>query len=183
MKFQPTRFNGLYTISLEPKTDSRGWFARTFCKKEFAEIGFEGEWKQINQSYTKSIGTLRGLHFQYPPYQEIKLIRCIRGRVFDVAVDIRNGSKTFMKWFSIELSDKNKTMIFIPPGFAHGFLTLSNNCELIYHHSEFYTPESEGSIRFDDPAINIHWPQKIKIISSKDSSHPDLDKNFKGINL
>lgn len=172
MIFNPTPLKGSFVIELSPVTDSRGWFARAFCKNEFSEIGHVKEWVQINHSFTKARGTLRGMHFQIPPCEEIKLVRCITGSVYDVIIDIRKNSQSYLKWFSTELSASNKKMIYIPEGFAHGFQTLTENSELIYHHSEFYTPGSEKGIMFNDPAINIKWPLPISDISEKDKNHP-----------
>ncbi|MDP1725467.1 MAG: dTDP-4-dehydrorhamnose 3,5-epimerase [Bacteroidota bacterium] len=181
MKFKPTNFEGLILVESEPKGDERGWFARTFCKEEFKQIGHTEEWLQTNHSYTQHSGTIRGIHYQLPPYQEIKLVRCIAGSVFDVVVDIRKNSSTFLQWFSIELSATNKKAIYIPKGFAHGFQTLSNDCELIYYHTQFYTPNSEAAIRYNDEMINIKWPLLVTDMSDKDKSHPLLTKDYKGI--
>ncbi|HUZ57997.1 MAG TPA: dTDP-4-dehydrorhamnose 3,5-epimerase [Hanamia sp.] len=181
MQFNPTFLSGLYVINLDLFTDERGWFARTFCKREFEQIGYHKEWVQMNHSFTKEKGTLRGLHYQYFPYSEAKLIRCISGSVYDVAVDIRKDSTTFLKWFGIELSAENKKMIYIPEGFAHGFQALSNNCEIIYHHTDFYTPDAEEGIKYDDPLIKITWPLAINGISERDQKHLYLSENFKGI--
>lgn len=183
MIFNPSFIDGLYTIRPEPFTDSRGWFARTYCKEEFKQIGHTVDWVQINHSFTQKKGTVRGMHYQIPPFDEIKLIRCISGSVYDVAIDIRQKSKTFLKWFGVELSEENQRMIYIPAGFAHGFLSLTENCQLLYHHSAFYTPGHEGAIRFDDPIVNIKWPIEIMELSKKDSEHKILEKNFKGIEL
>lgn len=183
MIFNSTFIEGLFTIQPEPIKDSRGWFARTFCKEEFKQIGHDAEWVQMNHSYTENAGTLRGMHFQLPPFEEIKLIRCVRGKVFDVAIDVRTGSKTFLKWFGTELSEENQTMIYIPRGFAHGFLTMEAGCELIYLHSAFYKPGFEGAIRYDDPQVKIDWPSEIKEMSEKDAGHKYLEINYKGIQL
>ena len=181
MKFDPTFLTGVYVIELDPIIDERGWFARTYCKKEFNKIGHEGEWVQLNHSFTSRKGTVRGMHYQLPPFSEIKMVRCIVGAVFDVVVDLREGSPTFLKWFGVELSADNKKMIYIPVGFAHGFQTLSDDAELIYHHSQFYEPNVEGGIRYNDQQINIEWPQPLTNISERDRDHPLLDNNFKGI--
>lgn len=181
MTFNPTFINGLYTINLDLFKDERGWFARTFCKDEFKEIGHDKEWVQLNHSFTKSTGTIRGMHYQHTPHSEIKLIRCISGTIYDVAIDLRRGSPTFLKWFGMELSAENKKMIYIPQGFAHGFQALTNDCEIIYHHTNYYTLEAEGAIKYDDPLISISWPLPISGISKKDQERPYLSKNFKGI--
>lgn len=181
MNFMETILKGSYVIGLEPFVDERGWFARTYCKNEFAQIGHTAEWVQLNHSFTGQLGTVRGMHYQLPPFSEIKLVRCIAGAVFDVIIDLRKGSPTFSQWFGVEISAANKKMIYIPAGFAHGFQTLAEGSELIYHHSQFYEPGVEGGIRYDDPKINISWPLPLADISNKDKIQPLLDENFKGI--
>lgn len=181
MKFTPTRLPGLYIIDLQPVSDSRGWFARTWCKNEFAEIGHTKEWVQLNHSFTNKKGTIRGMHYQVSPHEEIKMVRCIAGAVLDVVVDLRQDSETFLNWISVELNPVNRKMIYIPEGFAHGFQTLADNCQLIYHHSAFYTPGSERGIRYDDPLVNIRWPLPVTDISERDLSHLLLKESFKGI--
>lgn len=181
MIFNETPLKGSYIIELNPYKDERGWFARTYCKKEFEAIGHDKEWVQLNHSFTKQKGAIRGMHYQLPPFSEIKMVRCIAGAVYDVIVDLRKGSETFLKWFGIELSAENKTMIYIPEGFAHGFQALTNDCELIYHHSQFYMPGVEGGIRYNDAKINIEWPLMATTISERDEKHPLLDENFKGL--
>jgi dTDP-4-dehydrorhamnose 3,5-epimerase len=181
MIFTPAPLKGCYIIEVEPLGDSRGWFARTYCKKEFEQIGHEKEWVQLNHSFTSQKGTTRGMHYQLPPHSEIKMVRCIAGAVYDVVIDIRRGSPTFLQWFGAEISAINKKMMYIPEGFAHGFQALTDNCELIYHHSEFYTSGAEGGIQYNEPAIGIVWPLPLTEISARDSSHPLLDTTFKGI--
>jgi len=181
MIFTETPLKGSYVIDLEPRGDDRGWFSRTFCEKEFNKIGHNVHWVQLNHSFTKEKGTIRGMHFQTPPNGEIKLVRCISGAVFDVMIDLRKGSPTFLNYFGTELSSVNKKMIYIPKGFAHGFQTLTIDCELIYHHSEFYTPNSEAGIKYNDPKINIKWPLKMQSISERDNSHSLIKENFKGL--
>jgi len=181
MIFTPSELEGVYFIGLQPVGDSRGWFSRTYCKNEFAQIGHTKEWVQMNHSFTSRKGTVRGMHYQLPPFSEIKMVRCIAGAVLDVVVDLRTGSPTFLHHTSIELSAKNKKMIYIPEGFAHGFQCLEDDCELIYHHSAFYTPGAEGGIRYDDPKIGIQWPLPVTEMSDRDKSHPLLNENFKGI--
>lgn len=176
-----TSLKGSYVLTLEPIEDERGWFARTYCKNNFLAIGHTKEWVQMNHSFTKQMGTIRGMHYQRPPYGEIKLVRCIAGSVFDVIIDLRSNSETFLQCFGIELSATNKKMIYIPEGFAHGFQTLSNDAELIYHHSQFYLPGVEAGIKYDEPAIIINWPLEITSISERDNSHPFIDANFKGL--
>ena len=181
MKFDPTPLSGVYVIGIQPFNDERGWFARTYCKNEFRNIGHDKEWVQLNHSHTVNKGTIRGMHFQWPPFNEIKLVRCIVGAVFDVVVDLRKESAGFLQWFGVELSATNKKMIYIPDGFAHGFQTLSDEAELLYHHTQFYTPGSEGGIMYNDKRINIEWPMPLTGISDRDNNHPLLDNNFKGI--
>lgn len=181
MTFTETALKGSYIISLTPFNDDRGWFARTYCKNEFAAIGHHKEWVQMNHSFTKEKGTVRGMHFQHQPFSEIKMVRCISGAVLDVIVDIRKDSPTFLQHVSVELSAANKKMMYIPEGFAHGFQTLEDNTELIYHHSEFYKPGVEGGLKYNDPLFNIQWPLPIINLSERDNTHPLLDENFKGI--
>lgn len=181
MIFTETILKGSYEISLTPHGDSRGWFTRTYCKKEFEQIGHQKEWVQLNHSFSSQKGTVRGMHFQHAPFAEIKMLRCIAGAVYDVIIDLRQNSPTFLKWFGTELSAANKKMLYIPEGFAHGFQTLANDTELIYHHTEFYTPSAEAGIRYDDEAINITWPLAIAELSARDTNHPLIDSTFKGL--
>jgi dTDP-4-dehydrorhamnose 3,5-epimerase len=181
MIFTETKLKGSYIIELDLFKDERGWFARTFCKDEFKKIGHDAEWLQLNHSFTKQKGTIRGMHYQLPPFSEIKLVRCITGAVFDVIVDIRKNSSTFLQWVAVELSSENKKMIYIPAGFAHGFQALSNDCELIYHHTSFYKPNAEGGLMYNDPKLNIEWPLEAINISLRDLSHNLLINNFIGI--
>ena len=183
MEINASDIKGLYTVSVNKQEDERGFFARTFCKNEFEKIGFDKTFVQFNHSFNKEKGTIRGMHFQQPPFSETKLIRCVQGAVFDVAVDLRKDSPTFLKWFGVELSEENTVSVLIPEGFAHGFQTLRNGSALIYHHTEFYVPGADGGLRFDDPAINIEWKLPLTAISEKDKNYPLLDKNFKGLIL
>lgn len=181
MIFTPTNLSGSFIIELKPFSDNRGWFSRTYCKQTFEQIGHHSEWVQMNHSVTFKKGTIRGMHYQLPPFSEIKMVRCIVGSIYDVIVDIRASSPTYLQWFGTELSAENKKMMYIPEGFAHGFQTLTDDCELIYHHSNFYTPNSEGGLKFNDKSINIDWPLAVTEISERDNSHPLIDANFKGI--
>lgn len=183
MTFAETTLSGSFVVDLNVFSDDRGWFARTFCKKEFEQIGHTKEWVQLNHSVTYKKGSIRGMHFQYPPHGEIKMVRCIAGAVFDVVIDLRSGSPSFLQWFGTELSASNKKMLYIPEGFAHGFQTLTDNCELIYHHTSFYTPGAEGGIRYDDKKIDITWKLPVVEISERDKNHPYLDESFTGIKL
>lgn len=181
MTFTETILKGSYVIEPIPWGDNRGWFTRTYCKREFAQIGHNSEWVQMNHSFSSKQGTIRGMHYQKHPHSEIKMVRCIAGAVIDVIVDLRNDSETFLMNFSVELSAENKKMIYIPAGFAHGFQTLTNNAELIYHHAAYYTPEAEAGLWYDDKVLNIHWPLPLTEISERDTSHPLIDQTFKGL--
>jgi dTDP-4-dehydrorhamnose 3,5-epimerase len=183
MKFVETPLAGAYVIELEPFLDERGLFARTFCQKEFAAIHFDKQIVQINHSVTRKKGVIRGMHYQRPPACEIKIIRCVAGAVFDVMVDLRAGSPTFLHWYGVELSPDNMRMTYIPEGCAHGFQTLSADAALIYHHSAFYRAEYENGLRFDDPALAIIWPLPVDGISPKDQSYPLIGQDFKGIQI
>ncbi len=179
MKFTPTPLQGNYLITLNRIGDERGWFMRTYSKDDFAEIGHTGDWLQMNHSFTAEKGTVRGLHFQIPPFTEIKLVRCVRGKVWDVAVDLRKSSSTYLKWFAAELSPDNNQMMYIPAGFAHGFQAMEDNSELVYMHSQVYTPAAEGGLRFNDPVLTIQWPLAPKNISERDRSHPLITDQYK----
>ena len=181
MIFSELSLAGSYIIEPEPFQDDRGWFARFYCKKDFQQIGHDKEWVQLNHSVTNKKGSIRGMHFQKPPFREIKMVKCIKGKVFDVIIGVRKDSKTFLLWEGVELSAENKKMIYIPEGFAHGFQCLTDDCELIYHHSEYYTPGAEGGIHYNDPIVNIKWPLPASQLSPRDETHSYLDENFKGI--
>lgn len=181
MIFTETKLKGSYLIDISPFSDERGWFARYYCSNEFEKIGHIKNWVQMNHSFSYKKGTLRGMHYQVAPYSEIKMVRCVAGVVFDVIIDLRKGSPTFLQWFGAELSAENKRIMYIPEGFAHGFQCLSGDCELLYHHSEFYYPDAEAGIRYDDKMINIEWPLPVSVISERDSNHTILGEDFKGI--
>lgn len=181
MKFIETPLRGLYLIHHEILNDERGLFARTFCKEEFKKIGFEKEFVQFNHSFNLLEGTVRGMHFQNSPFSETKLIRCIQGKVFDVAVDIRKNSSTFLQYFGVELSAENMFSILIPEGFAHGFQTLVKDTSLIYHHTQFYTQNVDAGLRYDDIALGIKWQLPPTNVSPKDRTYKLIDNNFKGI--
>lgn len=174
MKFFETPLKGAFTIELEKREDDRGFFARTFCVDEFKNAGLETKIVQTNMSRTLKKGTIRGMHFQLPPHQETKLVRCTRGAIYDVIIDIRPDSPTFKKWFGVELTSENHKMLFVPRGFAHGFLTLTDDCEVMYEVSEAYAPGFEGGIRYNDPSIGIQWPIEVTDHSEKDGQHPDF---------
>ncbi len=181
MKFLHTPLKDVYLIELEIFRDDRGQFLRQFCAKEFEKIGFIRPVVQINHSATTQKGSIRGLHYQAPPACEAKIIRCMKGTVFDVMVDLRPDSTSFLQWYGVELTDELPAMVFIPEGFAHGFQTLSDNVEMLYLHSDFYTPEHERGIRFDDPVLSINWPLDVTSISSRDLNFSMLNNDFKGI--
>lgn len=183
MNFETTNIAGLFTVQLKKLEDERGFFTRTFCKNEFKQVGFNKEFVQFNHSYNKLKGTIRGMHFQYAPFCETKLIRCIQGAVYDVAVDLREGSPTFLQHVGVELTAQNMTSILIPEGFAHGFQTLEDNTALIYHHTEFYTAGADGGLRYNDPALNIIWKLPAAQLSEKDKNYNLAEKNFKGIKI
>lgn len=180
MKFNRTPLDGAYTIELEKRGDDRGFFARFFCENEFEQAGLETRFVQINNSLSAKKGTLRGLHYQLPPAAEVKVVRCLRGALYDVIVDIRAGSSTFGKWFGAELSAENRTMMYVPRGFAHAFVTLTDDTEALYLVSSFYSPENERGIRYNDPAIGIEWPIEPTELSDKDVSWPDFNAEFHG---
>ena len=175
MKFNPSPLADAYTIDLEKREDDRGFFARFFCVNEFDKAGLDRNIVQINNSLSKDKGTLRGIHYQLAPKAETKIVRCIRGSLYDVIVDLRPESSTFLKWFGETLSAENRIMMFVPKGFGHAFLTLEENTEALYLVTEFYSPENERGLRWNDPKIGIEWPLEPVIISDKDRNHPDFD--------
>ncbi len=181
MNITPLPLKGACIIETKPFQDHRGKFARVFCRSEMEAILDGKIVEQINYSFTEKKGILRGLHYQCPPNAEIKMIRCLHGTAFDVIVDIRKGSPTFLKWHGEILSKDNMKMILVPEGFAHGYQTLENNCEIIYFNTAPYNPALEKGIRYNDPMINIKWPLKVTDISEKDSNHPLLTPAFSGI--
>ena len=176
LKFLKSEIEGLYTIERSQIEDERGFFSRFFCEEEYKNIGFIQPIRQMNNSFTKKKGSVRGMHFQNAPFQETKIVRCIKGKIFDVAVDIRKNSPTFLKWHSEILTADKGNSLFIPAGFAHGFQTLTSNCELLYMHSNFYNQEAEGALNAFDPKINISWPLEVTEISDRDRNIPLIDK-------
>jgi dTDP-4-dehydrorhamnose 3,5-epimerase len=175
--------DGLKLIHRERLGDDRGFLARIFCAKELAMASWTKPIAQINHTLTAKLGTIRGLHYQNPPHAEMKLVTCIRGRVWDVAVDLRPNSKTFLKWHAEELSPENRNAMLIPEGFAHGFQSLEGDCELIYCHSAFYAPEAERGLRHDDQKLEIGWPLACSEISQRDLTHPVITDDFDGVRL
>ena len=183
MNIIDTYISGVKIVESTVFQDDRGAFSRLFCKQEMESIFGDRSVLQINHSITSNVGAVRGLHFQQFPYAEMKIVRCLKGRVFDVAVDLRQESPTFLKWTSVELTPENRFSFVIPEGCAHGFQVLEKASELLYLHTEFYRPGSEGAVRYDDPMIGIKWPKKPVDLSSKDLSHLYLKDDFKGIVL
>jgi len=188
--FGNARFTVLDTPILDLKVierqqlgDGRGFFSRLFCAEELEIVGWRKPVAQINQTVTRGQGTVRGLHFQRAPHAEMKLVTCLRGAVWDVAVDVRAGSPTFLQWHAVELSETNRCALLIPEGFAHGFQTLCDDCELIYLHSMAYAPEAEAGLNASDPTLSIRWPLAISDLSARDLLHVMLDHQFKGVTL
>jgi dTDP-4-dehydrorhamnose 3,5-epimerase len=174
MIFTETTLKGAFLIEPERRQDERGFFARTWCQSEFAAAGLQTDWVQSNISFNKARGTLRGMHYQAPPYEEAKLVRCTMGAVYDVIIDLRADSSTFQQWLAAELTSDNRLMLFIPTGFAHGFQTLTDEAEVFYQMSQVYAPEYARGVRWDDPAFKISWPAERRIISARDRSFPDF---------
>ena len=183
MIFTETFLSGAYIVDAQPFQDERGLFARTFCAREFAQIGHVKPFVQMNHSVNHRAGTLRGMHYQVPPSAEIKLIRCVRGRALDVIVDLRHGSPTFLQHVGVELSEENLRLIYVPEGFAHGFLTLEDNTQLIYHHTQYYAPTDERGLRHDDPRLAIAWPRPAAVLNPKDQQYALLTADFAGVGL
>ncbi len=173
MKFKETKLKGAYTIEIEKIGDDRGFFARAWCKREFQDHGLTASLAQANIAFNRERATLRGMHYQLFPFEEAKLIRCIKGKIFDVMIDLRPDSVTYKEWVGIELSEDDHRFIYVPENFAHGYLTLSENTEIFYQVSQFYTPESERGLRWDDPTFGIKWPLNEGLnISEKDQNWP-----------
>lgn len=181
MKINQTPIPGLMVVETESHTDQRGAFIRYFCQKELQEIVGTRQIVQINQSRTRSMGAVRGLHYQHEPHAEMKLIRCLKGKIWDVAVDLRAGSPTFLKWHAEELSPSNARMMVIPEGCAHGFQVLEADSELLYLHTAFYTPSAEGGVRPTDSRLSISWPLPVQDLSDRDRNHPLLTSDFTGL--
>jgi len=173
--FSATSLPGSWVIDIEPMDDDRGFFARSFCQEEFAARGLDPHLAQCNISYNHARGTLRGMHYQQPPHEEAKLVRCTAGAIFDVVVDLRADSPTFMGHFAVELSARNRRALFIPKGFAHGFQTLEDDAEVFYQMSTPYVPHSASGFRYDDPVLDLPWPETVTRVSEKDLNYPPLD--------
>lgn len=176
MKFIETGLKGAYIIEIESKEDERGFFARTFCKEEFEALGLNPNIAQISISYNKKMGTIRGMHYQDAPKEEVKVVGCIKGKIYDVIIDLRQTSPTYCKWFSCELFLER--YIYIPEGFAHGFQTLEDDTIVSYQMSEFYYPEYQRGVRWDDKAFEIKWPLPVNVISERDRNFPFYERLF-----
>ena len=176
MKFHPTELEGAYLIDIEARGDARGSFARTFCDQEFGEHGLETRFVQQNMSISAIKGTLRGMHRQVAPHEEVKIVRCLRGAIWDCIVDLRPDSPTYCNWQGFELSDDNQRQLYVPRGFAHGFFTLTDAVEVSYLVSAHYAPDAEAGVRYNDPAFGINWPGAPVIISDKDKNWPDFER-------
>jgi dTDP-4-dehydrorhamnose 3,5-epimerase len=175
MIFTETKLKGAYVIELEKREDERGFFARFYCEREYDAHGLSTHFVQINNSLAVHKGTLRGMHYQLPPKAETKVVRCLRGALWDCIIDLRPDSPTFGQHHAVELTADNRTMFYVPKGFAHGFVTLQDDTEALYLVDEFYAPERERGIRFDDPRFRIEWPLSPSVISDKDRAHPDFN--------
>ncbi len=173
MTITETALAGVWLVTPEPLEDFRGFFARTWCEREFRAAGLVDRWVQSSISYNKKKGTLRGLHFQRAPHAEVKLVRCTRGALHDVVVDLRRDSPTFKQHVAVELTADNRTMIYIPEGCAHGFQTLEDGTEVLYQMSQFYAPDHADGVRWDDPAFGIRWPLPDPLMSDRDRTYPD----------
>jgi dTDP-4-dehydrorhamnose 3,5-epimerase len=179
--FRSTELDGVFVVHRKPLEDERGFFERIFCRDEFSALGKAPV--QINHTLTRTPGTVRGMHFQLPPHSEAKLVTCLHGEVFDVAVDLRAESATFLHWYGEILSESNFKSLFVPEGFAHGFQALDRNCELLYLHSAAYCAAAERGIHPQDPRVRVRWPREITALSPRDASHPFLAQNFTGISF
>jgi dTDP-4-dehydrorhamnose 3,5-epimerase len=178
MIFQPTRLPGVFEISIEPHTDERGFFARSWCVREFEERGLKTVTVQCNISFNQKKGTLRGMHYQAEPHPETKIVRCTRGAIYDVVVDLRPGSPAYKQWFGVTLTAENRRMLYIPDGCGHGLITLEDRTEICYQMSEFYQPELSRGVRWDDPAFGIEWPIPPAVISERDRTYPDFEPSL-----
>ncbi len=174
MRFCETKLSGVYAIYLEPHLDERGFFARLWCHREFKENGLNPNLVQCNMSFNAKRGTLRGMHYQAAPHAEAKLIRCTKGAIYDVAVDLRPSSPTYKQWVAQTLTAENRTMLYVPEGCGHGFLTLEDESEVFYQMSEYYAPEAARGFRWNDPAFGISWPEKVEVISERDATYPEF---------
>lgn len=177
MIFTETNLKGAFVVEIKQLSDDRGFFGRSWCKREMEEHGLKGNVVQANTSFSKKKGTIRGFHFQKHPHEETKLIRCTKGAIYDVIIDLREESPTYLQWIGVELTEDNYKMVYVPENFAHAFITLTDNCEVYYLVTNPYTPNAEGGIRFDDPLFNVQWPVPVEVVSDKDKSFPDFRPN------
>jgi dTDP-4-dehydrorhamnose 3,5-epimerase len=174
MDYYETKLPGVFEIRIAPQHDERGFFARTWCQREFEEHGLSSRLVQCSLSFNTRKGTLRGIHYQVAPHAEIKLVRCTRGSIYDVIVDLRVQSPTFKNWIAVVLTSEERNMLYVPEGCAHGFLTLEDHTEVFYQMSEFYDAESARGVRWDDPAFRVAWPETVQVISERDRAYPDF---------
>lgn len=174
MRFTETPLAGAFVVDAQRFADTRGFFARTYCQREFTERGLNARFVQANVSYNERRGTLRGMHYQIPPHAEAKLVRCTRGAIHDVIIDLRLGSATYLGHFAVRLDEDNRTMLYVPEGFAHGFLTLSDATEVSYQMSAEYSPDHGAGVRYDDPVFGIPWPEPVRVIVERDRTYPDF---------
>ena len=181
--FIPTPLSDMQLVQRKAIEDHRGFLSRFYCAEEFRAAGFIKPIAQINQTLTRQKGAVRGLHFQHPPHAETKLVSCLKGEIFDVAVDLRRDSPTFLHWYGVILSAENRKSLLIPEGFAHGFQALTEDCELIYLHTAAYCADAEGALNVSDPKLNITWPLPIDDLSDRDRNHPFIKSDFQGIVL
>jgi dTDP-4-dehydrorhamnose 3,5-epimerase len=181
MQINTTPISELLVVQCTPHIDTRGAFTRFYCEDELQSVIGQRRILQINHSRTATVGAVRGLHFQHLPHAEMKLVRCLKGRIWDVAVDLRRDSSTFLHWYAEELTPANERMMVIPEGFAHGFQVIEPESELLYLHTAFYSPSSEDGLRYDDPSLGIKWPLAVTDLSKRDHSHASINTNFKGI--
>ncbi len=175
MIFKPTNFRGAYVIEPERRADFRGYLARTYCEKEFAALGLETHIAQCSVSFNQRKGTLRGIHYQVAPFEEVKVVRCIRGAIYDVIIDLRPSSSTFKKHFAVELDERNGNALYVPAGFAHGFQTLAENSEVFYQMSQYYSESHARGVRWNDPAFAIPWPEDARTILERDENYTDFE--------
>lgn len=176
MRFTPLPLADAWLIEIEPIVDERGFFARTYCRDEFVAHGLKPELVQCNISHNRKAGTLRGMHYQKTPSAETKLVRCTRGAIYDVIIDLREDSPTYQQWHGVELTCESRSALYVPEGFAHGFLTMTDDVEVFYQMTEFYHADHASGVRYDDPALGIVWPGPVVVISERDANYPDLQE-------
>lgn len=174
MRFTESKLRGSFLIDMAPIEDQRGFFARSFCRREFEQQGLNPHVAQCSVSFNKLKGTLRGMHYQMPPCAEVKVVRCTMGSIYDVIIDLRPDSPTFKQWTGVELNARNHKALYIPEGFAHGFLTLADESEVHYQMSEFFAPEYSAGVRWNDPSFSVQWPGEVKVIADRDLNYPDF---------